>query len=232
MNGQGVRFICSAEYLVLQAHREKALDKLVDEFIPKLKRNNKHDQAEKLKLFADIYAVSPENFFSMVDSFLGSVTQRKSAGAQVVTDYEVAMQFVIGAYLTRHLNMDQDMNRFILNKIKEDIAINNFVHHRLAEYWLLNLIKRDKESARVFLDSLLALYNGPNGKTSGLDTYFRAYSRLLDTYPGNRNVNMPNNTNKRPSRITSGQNRTNRNMGNRTRIRRSRNARRQGRINY
>ena len=232
INGQWIRFICPAEYLVLQAHRKRTLDKLVYEFIPQLKRNNKHDQAEKLKLFAYIYTVSPENFFSTVDSFLGSVTQRKPARGQVVTDDEVAIQFVIDAYLARHLNMDQEMNQFILNKIKEDIAIRNFVHQRLAEYWLLNLIKRDKESARVFLDSLLALYNSPNGKISGVGNYFRPYSLLLNTYSGNRNVNMPNNTNNRPSRITSGQNRINRNRGNRTRTRRSRNARSQGRINY
>jgi len=232
INGQWVRFICPAEYLVLQAYRKRTLDKLVYEFIPQLKRNNKHEQAEKLKLFADIYTVSPENFFSTVDSFLGGVTQRKPARGQVVIDDEVAIQFVIGAYLARHLNMDQDMNQFILNKIKEDIAIHNFVHQRLARYWLLNLIKRDRESARVFLDSLLALYNSPNGKTAGLGNYFRPYSLLLDTYPGNRNVNMPNNTNNRPSRITSRQNRINRNRDNRTRTRRSRNARRQGRINY
>jgi hypothetical protein len=224
--------MCPAEYLVLQAHRKGTLDKLVYEFIPQLKRNNKHEQAEKLKLFADIYTVSPENFFSMVDSFLGSVTQRKPARGQIVTDNEVAIQFVIDAYLARHLNMDQEMNQFILNKVKEDIAIRNFVHHRSAGYWLLNLIKRDKESARVFLDSLLAVYNDPNGKTSGLGNYFKSYSRLLDTYPGNRNVNMPNNTNNRPSRITSRPNRTNRNRDNRTRPRRSRNVRSQGRINY
>jgi len=232
INGQWVRFICPAEYLVLQAHRKGTLDKLVYEFIPQLKRNNKHEQAEKLKLFADIYTVSPENFFSTVDSFLGSVTQRKPARGQIVADDEVAIQFVIDTYLARHLNMGQEMNQFILNKIKEDIAIRNFVHHRPAGYWLLNLIKRDRESARVFLDSLLALYNSPNGKASGVGNYFRPYSLLLDIYPGNRNVNMPNNTNNRPSRITSRQNRTNRNRDNRTRTRRSRNARSQGRINY
>ena len=229
INGQWVRFICPAEYLVLQAHRKGTLDKLVYEFIPQLKRNNKHEQAEKLKLFAEIYTVSPENFFSTIDSFLGSATQRKPARGQIVTDNEVAIQFVIDAYLARHLNMDQEMNQLILNKIKEDIAIRNFVHHRPAGYWLLNLIKRDKESARVFLDSLLALYNSPNGKISGVGNYFRSYSLLLDIYPGNRNVNMPNN---RPSRITSRQNRINRNRDNRTRTRRSRNARSQGRINY
>jgi hypothetical protein len=229
INGQLARFICPAEYLVLQAHRTRTLDKLVDEFIPQLKRNNKHDQAEKLKLFAEIYTVSPESFFSTVDSFLGSVTQRKPAGSQVVIDDEVAVQFVIGAYLARRLNMDQDMNRFILNEIEDGIAIRNSAPQRLAEYWLLNLIKRDKKSARVFLDSLVALYNSPNRRASGLADYFRSYSRLLDTYPGNRNVNMPNSTNSRPSRVASGQNRINRNTGNRTRVRRSRNARSQGR---
>jgi len=232
INGQWVRFICPAEYLVLQAHRKGTLDKLVYEFIPQLERNNKHEQAEKLKLFADIYTVSPENFFSTVDGFLGSVTQRKPARGQIGTDNEVAIQFVIDAYLARHLNMDQEMNQFILNKIKEDIAIRNFVHHRPAGDWLLNLIKRDKESARVFLNSLLALYNSPNGKIFGVGNYFKAYSLLLDIYPGNRNVNMPNNTNNRPSRITSRQNRINRNRDNRTRTRRSRNARSPGRINY
>jgi hypothetical protein len=232
ISGQWIRFICPAEYLVLQAHRKRTLDKLVYEFIPQLKRNNKHEQAEKLKLFAYIYTVSPENFFSTVDSFLGSVTQRKPARGQVLADDDVAIQFVIDTYLARHLNMDQDMNQFILNKIKKDIAIRNSMHQWLAEYWLLNLIKRDKESARVFLDSLLAVYNDPNGKTSGLGNYFKSYSRLLDTYPGNRNVNMPNNTNNRPSRITSRPNRTNRNRDNRTRPRRSRNVRSQGRINY
>ena len=235
INGQWVRFICPAEYLVLQAHRKGTLDKLVYEFIPQLKRNNKHEQAEKLKLFADIYTVSPENFFSTVDSFLGSVTQRKPARGQrgqVVTDNEVAFQFVIDAYLARHLNMDQEMNQFILNKIKEDIAVRNFVHQQPAKYWLLNLIKRDKESARVFLNSLLALYNSPNGKTFGVSNYFRSYSLLLNTYSGNRNVNMPNNTNNRPSRTTNRQNRINRNRDNRTRTRRSRNARSPGRINY
>jgi hypothetical protein len=229
INGQWVRFICPAEYLVLQAHRKRTLDKLVYEFIPQLKRNNKHEQAEKLKLFADIYTVSPENFFSTVDAFLGSVTQRKPARGQIAADNEVAIQFVIDAYLARHLNMGQEMNQFILNKIKEDIAIRNFVHHRPAGYWLLNLIKRDKESARVFLDSLLALYNSPNGKISGVGNYFRPYSQLLDIYSGNRNVNMPNN---RPSRTTIRQNRINRNRDNRTRTRRIRNARSQGRINY
>ena len=229
INGQWVRFICPAEYLVLQAHRKRTLDKLVDEFIPQLKRNNKHDQAEKLKLFAEIYTVSPESFFSTVDRFLGSVTQRKPARGQVVIDDEVAIQFVIGAYLSRHLNMDQDMNQFILNKIKEDIANRNFVHQRLAEYWLVSLMKRDKGAARVFLHSLLVLYDSPSGQTSGLGDYFKSYSRLLDAYPGNRNANMPNNN--KPSRTTSGQNRTNRNTSSRTRIRRSRNARSQGRVN-
>lgn len=229
INGQWVRFICPAEYLVMQAHRKGTLDELVYEFIPQLKRNNKHEQAEKLKLFAGIYTVSPENFFSTVDSFLGIVNQRKPAMGQVAADNEVAIQFVIDAYLARHLNMDQEMNQFILDKVKEDIAIRNFVHHRSAGYWLLNLIKRDKESARVFLNSLLALYNSPNGKTFGVGNYFTSYSLLLNTYSGNRNVNMPNN---RPSRTTSRQNRTNRNRDNRTRTRRSRNVRSPGRINY
>ncbi|MBL7184721.1 MAG: tetratricopeptide repeat protein [Phycisphaerae bacterium] len=232
INPQGVRFICPAEYLVLQAHMKGTLDKLVDEFIPQLKRNNRHDQAEKLKLFADIYTVPPENFFTAVDRLLGNVTQRKPATGQVLADDEVAIQFVIGAYLSRHLNMDQDMNQFILNKIEEDIATRSLVHQRLAEYWLLNLMERDKESARVFLHSLMALYSSPNGKTSGLGNYLGSYLRLLMTHTGNRNVNMPNNTNNRPSGTTTGQNRTNRNTGSRTRVTRSRNARSQGRVKY
>jgi tetratricopeptide (TPR) repeat protein len=226
---QRIRFICPAEYLVLQAHRKRTLDKLVYEFIRQLRRNNRHDQAEKLKRFADIYTVSPEHFFSTVDSLLGSVTQRKPVSGQVVPDDEVAFQFVIGAYLARHLNMDGDMNQFILNKIREDIAIRSRVHQRFAEYWLLNLVKRDRASARMFYNSLSAFYTGPDGKTSGLGDYLTSYLRLLNTYPGNRNVNMPNNTNNRPSRTTSGRNRTNRNAANRTRVRRSRTARNQGR---
>ncbi len=205
-NGQCLRVICPAEYLCLQAHRTQALGRLYSEFPAQLKRQNKTDQAAKLKHIVDLYIVSPDRFLSAADRFLDNVTANDAALGQPMIDAGVAIHVVIDAHLERHLNRDQDMGQFILDRIHEDIAKNSFVHQGAAEYWLGHLMKEDTASARVFLDSVLAAYNSPKGRISGLARSFQPYSLRLNQGFDIKTRQAVEGNKKRPARMNAGQN--------------------------
>ena len=222
-NGQGMRLICPAEYLALQAHRTQTIDRLYAEFLPQLKQQNKTDQAAQLKHIADLYIASSGNFFSTADRFLSSVTANNPAPGHPMIEAELATQIVIDAYLERHLDGDQDMGQFILDRIKGDIAKNSFVHQGVAEYWLGHLMNEDRAAARVFLDSVLALYDSPKGRISGLARTFQPYSLRLDRGFDSKTVQTTEGNKRIPTRTNAGQN--NQTRGTRTRTLRSRGSR-------
>ena len=187
----------------MQAHRTHTLDRLMSEFLPQLKQQNKTDQATKLKHIADLYSVSSDNFFKEGERFLNSVTATPAMGPPMFAD-DVAIQIVIDAYLERQLNSDQAMGQIILERVKEDIAKNRFVHQGGAEHWLNHLIEKDRASARVFLDLVLDIYNSPRGRVSGLARTFQSYVPRLNMMPDMTTMqDMHERT--RSSRMNSGQ---------------------------
>jgi tetratricopeptide (TPR) repeat protein len=228
-SGRSMRLICPAEYLSQQAYRTGTLDRLYAELLPQLKQQNKGDQAAKLQHMLDLYIASPENFFDAAERFLGNIKAKNAGLAQVKLEADEATRVVIDAYLERRLDRDQDMGQFILARIKGDIAQNRFVHQGAAEYWLDHLLVEDKASARAFLDSVVALYESPKGRISGLDRTFQRYVPRLNAGPDIKLLQRIEQNKNRPSRMSTGQNtqtinprnRTLRSRGSRTRRRRN-----------
>jgi len=220
-----------AAYLVTQAHRKGTLDALLREFPTHLKQNGQAERAEDLKHLAQLYTSAPDRFWSAADCLLTRVVSQGQGPGRTLMDENAAFEFVINACLAREMDKDQAMERFILGRIEKDIDQSRFVHQRLAERWLQILTEQDR-AAKAFADSVVALYESPKGRPSGLSFMFKRHAQTLAHNLGSWNAYAPTGVATTPSRTTRQQSRTSRIRRSRTSTQRSRSTRSRGRRRY
>lgn len=190
VNGRYIRPISSAECLALQAYQTRTCDRLISEFLPELEQKQKTEQAAKLGHFLDLYTVAADDFFRTGERFLDSVTPNRLGSAQAMFEAEVGIEIVLDAYQARDLQRDQAMGQFILSRIEGDVKQGWFVHQEAAKYWFDYLLAKDRALAKLFLDSVLALYDSPRGRRSGLARRFERYSQRLEDSRGKTGPNL------------------------------------------
>lgn len=178
-NNQCLRLICPAEYIVMQANRDRELDKLSQTFLPQLQRQSTGRQADKLTHIMTLYSTKPNHFFETATQFVQTVSQ-SLAGQSPLIEKVTAMQIVIHAYRERHLRQDQAMSQFILDQNEEDLQQNHSIHPWPSDYWLDSLIQENTTEAQAFWKSLNSLCDQQHRNIRQLQNVCQRYAMVLD----------------------------------------------------
>jgi tetratricopeptide (TPR) repeat protein len=167
-----VKLACPAMAVIDHAQHQQEPDSVSDAVIVPLRRKGMHKQADYVQALLDVAQAPGDQFFVKADPLLARFVQPAYIFWPVMTNHERICGFVIDVYIARGLSRDT-MSNYLLDKIREDLAANQNRHAHAVEYWVNHLMRRDRVGAKSLLESVVALYNCPNGRLWRVDQGFQ-----------------------------------------------------------